>query len=46
MYICLLNASKAFDRVHYGKLFDLLRERNIPVLVLEDLLYETENSNR
>ena len=38
VYICLLDASKAFDRVHYGKLFDLLKSRNIPVLVRRLLL--------
>ena len=26
LYACLLDASSAFDRVHYGKLFDVLKE--------------------
>ena len=38
VYICLLDASKAFDRVHYGKLFRLLSKRKIPVLVRRLLL--------
>ena len=31
VYLCTLDASKAFDRVHYGKLFSLLRDRKVPV---------------
>ena len=27
VYACLLDASSAFDRVHYGKLFDVLMKR-------------------
>ena len=38
VYICLLDASKAFDRVHYGKIFNLLKLRKIPVLVRRLLL--------
>ena len=38
VYVCLLDASKAFDRVHYGKLFALLEKRNLPVLVRRLLL--------
>ena len=38
VYICLLDASKAFDRVHYGKMFDLLKLRKIPVIVRRLLL--------
>ena len=37
-YICMLDASKAFDRVHFGKLFNLLRIRNLPPLYLRLLL--------
>ena len=27
VYCCLLDASKAFDKVHYGKLFNVLLSR-------------------
>ena len=36
--VCLLDASKAFDRVHYGKLFKLLEKRKLPVQVRRLLL--------
>ena len=35
---CLLDATKAFDRVNYGKLFSLLCDRNLPGLVIRFLL--------
>ena len=38
VYVCLLDASKAFDRVHYGKLFNLLDKRKIPVQIRRLLL--------
>ena len=38
MYLCMLDASKAFDRVHYGKLFYLLRSRNLPAVIIRLLL--------
>ena len=38
IYIYMLDASKAFDRVHFGKLFNLLRTRNLPPLYLRLLL--------
>jgi hypothetical protein len=38
VYICLLDASKAFDRVHYGKIFNLLKQRRIPALIRRLLL--------
>ena len=31
VYSCLLDASKAFDRIHFGKLFAILIERNVPL---------------
>ena len=38
MYSCFLDASKAFDRVHYGKLFgklfSILLSKNIPNIVV------------
>jgi len=30
IYACLIDASKAFDRVRYDKLFSLLRDRGLP----------------
>ena len=38
VYCTLLDATKAFDRVNYGKLFDLLIDRRLPPLVLRFLL--------
>jgi len=38
IYVCMLDASKAFDRVHYGKLFQLLRNRDIPPIYIRLLL--------
>ena len=38
VYVCMLDASKAFDRVHYGKLFSLLRQRKVPPMVTRLLL--------
>ena len=38
VYLCTLDASKAFDRVHYGKLFSLLRDRKLPAVVVRLLL--------
>ena len=35
---CLLDASKAFDRVHFGKLFNILLSRELPGVVLRVLL--------
>ncbi len=38
VYACLLDASKAFDKVHFGKLFNLLMARSIPAIVIRLLL--------
>jgi len=38
VYSVLLDASKAFDKVHYGKLFNLLLDRGIPSAVVRILL--------
>ena len=38
MHACLLDASSAFDRVHYGKLFDVLMKRNMPAVFIRLLL--------
>ena len=34
MYACLLDASLAFDRVHYGKLFNILLSKEIPKCIV------------
>ena len=34
VYSCFLDASKAFDRLHYGKLFSILLSLNIPKIVV------------
>ena len=45
VYCCLLDASKAFDKIHFGKLFTLLLKRNIPspfVRILLDMYRRQE----
>ena len=34
VYCCLLDASKAFDKIHYGKLFNMLLSKQISSKVL------------
>ena len=38
VYTVLLDASKAFDRVHFGKLFNILIERKMPACIIRLLL--------
>ena len=38
VYSCLLDASKAFDFVHYGKLFNILLDRNLPPHIIRLIL--------
>ncbi len=38
VFSCLLDASKAFNKVHYGKLFKLLIKRNVPLVIVRLLL--------
>jgi hypothetical protein len=35
VFCTFLDASKAFDRIHYGKLFDLLIKRNLPACIIK-----------
>ena len=35
---CLLNASKAFDRMHYGAFFRLLSHRELPPIMVRLLI--------
>ena len=38
VYCCLLDASKAFDKVHYGKLFTILLAKNVSPYVIRLLI--------
>ena len=38
VYGCFLDASKAFDKVHYGKLFSLLMSKGLPNVVVRFVL--------
>ena len=38
VYSCMLDASKAFDRVHFGTLFRMLLKLNLPLGILRLLL--------
>ena len=37
VYSCLLDASKAFDRIHYGKLLNILISRKLPAFIIRVL---------
>ena len=37
-YSCLLDASQAFDRIHFGKSFAILIERNVPLCFIRIVL--------
>lgn len=45
VYACFVDATKAFDRVRHDKLFDLLIDRKLPVIVLRALfdMYERQS---
>ena len=45
VYGCLLDATKAFDCVNYGKLFSLLCDRNLPGVVIRFLLDSYSRQN-
>ena len=38
VYSCLLDASKAFDKIHYGKLFNVLLRKDVPFCIVRILL--------
>ena len=38
VYSCLLDVSKAFDKVHYGKLFHILLNRKVPSCIIRLLM--------
>ena len=48
VYVCLLGASRAFDRIHFGKLFHVLLEgllKRLPAIVIRVLLDCYTNQN-
>ena len=38
VYSCLLDASKAFDKVHYGTMFNILLNKNVPYCIIRLLM--------
>ena len=38
VYSCLLDTSKAFDRIHYGKLFTILLSKQVAAFIIHYLL--------
>ena len=38
VYLCFLDASKAFDRVHHNLLFDKLKKRKVPHIIIRLLI--------
>ena len=38
VYSCVLDASKAFDKVHYGKLFNLMLKCGVPSVIVRFIL--------
>ena len=45
VFSCLLDVSKAFDRIHYGKLFNMLFERIYQLLLFVLYLIVTVDNN-
>ena len=43
IYVCLLNASKAFDCVNHWKLFKVMVERKCPAFIIRLLMYWYRN---
>ncbi len=38
VYTCLIDATKAFDRIRYDKLFQILIDREMPALAVRSML--------
>ena len=38
VYCCMLDASKAFDHLRYDKLFALLMEQGLPLIIIRQLM--------
>ena len=45
VYVCMVDASKAFDLVNFGKLFSILLERKLPGSILRLLLFSYTNQH-
>jgi len=39
VFMCFIDASKAFDRVNHAKLFSKMRERGVPEYIVRILAY-------
>ncbi len=46
VYGCVLDASKAFDRIKYDQLFEILLERHFPVTYISLMINSYINQNR
>ena len=40
VYSCLLDANKALDRVHYGKWFNILLYKKVPLVIFRFYLFD------
>ena len=38
VYCCMVDASKAFDKIHFGKMFRLLVEKQVPPDIIKILI--------
>ena len=43
VFICYMDASKAFDRVNYNNLFDMLHQRKVSTYLIRILYYWYNN---
>ena len=41
----MLDASKAYDRIHFGKLFDILLQKQVPGVFIRLLLYSYQRQS-
>ncbi len=46
VYVALIDTSKAFDRVRYERIFDLLYKRSIPPIILRTIMDMYESQER
>ena len=45
VYACLVDAIKAFDRLNYGKLFQLMHDREMPKVIIRLIFQNYLNQN-